>query len=197
MTKPKKKAAAKKKAPALAVAGSVLSFNMQDQQQINWCWAAVAASVGDFFAGQPTWDQCTIANQELMRSDCCDGGADGPCNVYGFLASSLNRVHCLKSWAIDQRAAFAAVCDEIDSSRPVCLRVAWRGGGAHFVAITGYSDRDPSLARVRIEDPVYRYHDIAWTDFLTAYAPAGSLQGDWTDTYYTTAPVAQAGGHDD
>ena len=58
---------------------------------------------------------------ELMRSDCCDGGAaDGPCNVYGFLASSLNRVHCLKSWAIDQCAAFAAVCDEIDSGRPVC-----------------------------------------------------------------------------
>jgi hypothetical protein len=196
MTKPKKKAA-RKKVPRAAGGAKVLAFAMQDQKQINWCWAAVAASVGDFFAGQPTWDQCTIANEELMRTDCCDGGATGPCNVYGYLASSLNRVHCLKSWAISQRAVFAAVCDEIDSGRPVCLRVAWRGGGAHFVAITGYSDRDPSLARMRIEDPFYPYHDIAWTDLLIVYAPAGSFQGDWTDTYYTMAPAAQAGGHDD
>ena len=70
MTKPKpKKKAAKKKTPAPPVAGRGLAFTMQDQKQIDWCWAAVAASVGDFFAGQPTWDQCAIANQQTGRPE--------------------------------------------------------------------------------------------------------------------------------
>jgi hypothetical protein len=180
-----------------AGAGHILIFTMQQEIQTNWCWAAVAASVGNYYAGQETWDQCTVANLELHRTDCCGSGGAGPCNVYGYLASALNRVDCLQNWAIAQRAVFEKVLCEIDHGRPVCVRVAWRGGGAHFVAITGYSNRDPEDARMLIQDPLFQYQDIPWIDFLDVYLPlpappAGSLQGDWTDTYYTQAQDGDA-----
>ncbi len=69
-----------------------LDFWMQHQQQTNWCWAAVATSVSHFFNPASTWTQCAVANGELNRNDCCGSGASGPCNVYGFLGSSLTRV---------------------------------------------------------------------------------------------------------
>ncbi|WP_428659162.1 C39 family peptidase [Reyranella sp.] len=171
-----------------------LTFIMQHEEQYNWCWAAVAASVGDYFTQAGTWKQCAVANLELRRNDCCAAGGDGPCNIYGYLASALNRVHCLQNWAIGQRVAFDVVVGEIDGGRPVCVRVAWRGGGAHFVAITGYSDPDPTIAHVLVQDPLFQYHDIAWSDFLDYYKPTGLHQGYWTDTYRTRAPeVAQDG----
>ena len=180
-------------APVVVGAGRILVFDMQHEEQNNWCWAAVAASVGNYYAEEEEWDQCTVANRELRREDCCGDGAAGPCNVYGYLASALNRVHCLQNWAIAHRATFDMVVGEINAGRPVCVRVAWRGGGAHFVAITGYSDPDPAIAQVLVQDPFYQYQDIAWSDFLIVYRPVGAQQGDWTDTYTTQAPVAQDG----
>jgi peptidase C39-like protein len=189
MTKAANKTATKKKkkapAPERIGAGKILAFVMQQEEQDNWCWAAVAASVGDYYAAQETWEQCEVANLELLRDDCCGDGAAGPCNVYGYLASALNRVHCLQNWQIAVRVAFAVVVGEINAGRPVCVRVAWRGGGAHFVVITGYDDPDPNVARVLIQDPYFQHQDIAWSDFLNVYRPVNTQPGDWTDTYLT------------
>jgi len=156
-----------------------LDFMMQHQQQTNWCWAAVSTSVALFYDPASTWTQCLVANGELGRTDCCGTGASGPCNVYGYLDTSLSRVGHLDHWA-GGTATFAAVEGEVDGGRPLCLRTAWSGGGAHFLAIIGYRILQNMLA---VDDPFYGKSDVSYTTFLTAYQGSGS----WTHTYYTEA----------
>src|SRR5918911_1240122 len=70
----------------------LLPFNMQPQQQTNWCWAATSTSVDHYYDPGSGWTQCGVADGELGRTDCCGAGAAGPCNVYGTLDTSLQRV---------------------------------------------------------------------------------------------------------
>lgn len=153
-----------------------LSFNMQQQTQSNWCWAAVSTSVAHYFDSASGWTQCAVADGELGRSDCCTpGGAGGPCNVYGFLDSSLDRVGHLDHWESGS-ATMATVSAECDEGRPVGVRTAWSGGGAHFLAIIAHLPGD----FYGVDDPIYGKSDISEATFKTAYQGSGS----WTHTYF-------------
>lgn len=154
-----------------------LDFSMQAQQQTNWCWAAVSTSVALFYDPASTWTQCAVANGELGRNDCCGTGASGPCNVYGFLGSSLNRVGHLASQT-GSSSTFATVRAEIDAGRPLGVRTAWSGGGAHFLCIIGYRIYEQMLA---VDDPWYGKSDVDYATFSSSYQGSGS----WTHSYFT------------
>ena len=156
-----------------------LDFAMQHQQQTNWCWAAVATSVSLFCDPASTWTQCTVANAELSRTDCCGDGASGPCNVYGFLDTSLTTVGHLDHWT-GSSSTFAELRTEIDAGRPLCARTAWSGGGAHFLAIIGYRILQEMLA---VDDPWYGKSDVSFATFGSSYQGTGT----WTHSYFTRA----------
>lgn len=155
-----------------------LSFNMQAQQQTNWCWAATSTSVSYFYDAGSTWTQCSVANAQVGRSDCCGTGASGPCNIYGYLDDALTR-----TGNFDHRdnsaATFQQVKTQINSGRPVGMRTAWSGGGAHFLALIGYLDDTTDY--VAVDDPIYGKSDVSWSTILSSYQGSGS----WTHTYYT------------
>jgi hypothetical protein len=157
-----------------------LSFQMQAQQQTNWCWAAVSTSVSHYYDASSTWTQCEVANGELGRTDCCAGGASTSCNVYGTLDTSLSRVGHLDHMA-SGAASFQSVDDEIDAGRPLGIRVAWSGGGAHFLAIIGYLE--DTVNYVAVDDPIYGKSDLTFDTLKTSYQGSGS----WTHSYYTKA----------
>jgi Papain-like cysteine protease AvrRpt2 len=157
-----------------------LSFQMQPQQQTNWCWAAVSTSVALYYDAASTWTQCSVANGELSRSDCCGSGAATACNVYGYLASALQRVGHLDHWD-GNAAVFQTVDDEVDAGRPIGIRVAWSGGGAHFLAIIGYLEDTQNY--VAVDDPIYGKSDVTYDTLKTSYQGSGT----WTHTYYTKA----------
>ena len=154
-----------------------LDFTMQHQQQTNWCWAAVSTSVALFYEPVSTWTQCAVANGELGRNDCCDAGAGGPCNVYGFLGSSLARVGHLDQ-IVNSSSDFTDVQTEVNAGRPLCARTEWAGGGAHFLAIIGYRVLDEMVA---VDDPWYGKSDVSYATFRSSYQGSGS----WTDSYFT------------
>jgi hypothetical protein len=157
-----------------------LSFQMQTQQQTNWCWAAVSTSVSHYYDASSTWTQCEVANGELGRTDCCAGGASTSCNVYGTLDTSLSRVGHLDH--MDANAAsFQSVDNEIDAARPLGIRVAWSGGGAHFLAVIGYLEDSQNY--VAVDDPIYGKSDLTYDTLTTSYHGSGS----WTHSYYTRA----------
>ena len=153
-----------------------LNFNMQPQQQSNWCWAATSTSVAAYWDPATTWTQCGVANGELGRADCCGAGASGACNVYGFLDTSLTRVGHFDH-IVGGTATVSQVSTEIDGSRPVGVRTAWSGGGAHFLCIIGYLPGN----FYGVDDPIYGKSDVSESTFKTAYQGSGS----WTHTYYT------------
>jgi len=161
----------------------LLDFSMQLQNQTNWCWAAVAASVGAYFAAAGAMLQCDVANGELGRTDCCGGGAAGPCNVYGLLASALNRVGHLRLWGYKKKATLAQIHSEIDALMPVCFRTASAGGGAHFIAVIGYLPGSAGFAGselVAVEDSWWGSSDLPYDQVMIGYR-----MGICTDTFYT------------
>jgi hypothetical protein len=157
-----------------------LDLKVPHQEQDNWCWAATSDGVSHYYDSSSGWTQCAIANSDLGRTDCCGSGANGACNVYGYLNQALATVGHFDRMA-EQVADFQAVDGEIDAKRPLGVRVAWSGGGAHFVAIGGYRERPEQY--VHVEDPWYGPSDVAYATLKSGYQGSGS----WTHTYWTKA----------
>ena len=78
-------------------------------------------------------------------------------------------------------AGFQAVDDETDAGRPLGVRVAWSGGGAHFLAIIGYLEDVQNY--VSVDDPIYGKSDVSYDTLRTSYQGSGT----WTHSYYTKA----------
>lgn len=164
---------------------NALEFDIQQQEKSKWCWAAIAVSVARFYNRSSKVTQCDVANAELRRDDCCSGAKD-ICDEYGYLASSLNRYGHLEKWAVLQPPTPAEIRGEIANNHPLCARVAWFEGGAHFVVIAGYAevlrpDGTYQIGGLAIADPWWGVSDMDFGDFPNAYAKCGRC----TDSYYT------------
>lgn len=175
-------------APELATVGGMdasgqpssnaIACPVQRQEQSQWCWAAVAASVSQYYDPAGEWTQCQLANVELGQQTCCLNGATRACNRPWRLDSALQRTDNLNRMTSNV-STLTEIHGEIDSSRPLALRIGWQGGGGHFVIVIGYSaGTDPLLS---IEDPLRGRRDITYSTLQTAYEGAGT----WTHSYYT------------
>lgn len=161
--------------------GTTLSFVMQHQEQDRWCWAAVTVSVFDFYKHSSGSLQCDVVNAELGRNDCCANPAG--CNQVGPLDRPLNRNHNLKVLK-SGATVFLTLNTEIENGRPLGCRIAWDGGGAHFVAVHGYSSQGFGAAAtnsIEIADPWYGSSSQNFSSFPRTYQGGGT----WTHSYFT------------
>jgi hypothetical protein len=170
-----------------------IDFTVQQQCHSNWCWAAVAASVVEYYDPASGTAQCEVANRDLRREDCCaaecgDGNVDF--NVTNVLASPLNRFHCFERLKRMRRAAPDEVLTEMTAGRPLCVRSVWAGGGAHFLVVVGYRRRGENDPVLSLADPYWGYSEYTYSRFSKHYQLTG---GEWTDTYFTRAPFVQKG----
>jgi hypothetical protein len=78
-------------------------------------------------------------------------------------------------------ATFRAVVVEVGAGNPVCARTAWAGGGAHFVALFGYTEGGGPVAvdTVSVGDPWYGNSDVPYLEFRDRYRGSGT----WTHSY--------------
>ncbi|MGE8414117.1 MAG: papain-like cysteine protease family protein [Pseudomonas sp.] len=159
-------------AEAAPLANARLNFNIQQQTQTNWCWAALSASVGNYYR-TGSWTQCGVANAELGRGTCCS--QPGPCNVYGYLDSALRTTGSYGGMRED-RMQMPAIENQIGMGRPVGLRCAWYGGGAHFLTIYGIDG-----GYVLVADSIFGYS----TRVLNSFPGTYNGGGNWTHTYFT------------
>jgi hypothetical protein len=157
-----------------------LAFTMHPQEQSNWCWAAVGVSVARFFNSSTIWqEQCDLTSQELVQVCCPTGTNPTGCNVPWYLDQALIRVGHYNPYQ-SRAASLNEIRAEIDSNRPLGVRIAWSSGGGHFVVVSGYST-SPVGDMVTIEDPVYGQSILLLSTFTTAYQGSGS----WTHSYWT------------
>jgi hypothetical protein len=163
--------------------GSLLGFDVEQQQQSNWCWAAVSVSVAQYYRRQTPWTQCTVAGAELNRSDCCGGGAGTGCNVVWYLDRALTRVQSLRIRNAGS-TPFADVQAEIAADRPLGCRIGWSTGGGHFVTIGGWMLAPDGTQYVDVFDPLYSYSQTTYQSFVSAYQGVGT----WTHSYFTQPP---------
>lgn len=156
------------------------NFTVEHQQQDNWCWAAVSTSISRFFNSQSTWTECSLANAELQRSDCCGAGGPVGCNIPWYLDTALTSTGNLASY---QRGTttFAEVQNQIAAKHPLGCRIGWQGDGGHFVALGGWVLAPDGTQYIDVYDPIYGFSQVTLATFSSAYQGNGS----WTDTYFT------------
>ncbi len=158
----------------------VLNFQPLAQTYGNWCWAACSTAIARFYDANTAWTQCLVANDQKGVSNCCtSAGGNAPCNTYGSLSEALKTVGHYVSHN-SSITSFADVEQEVLKGRPLGIRVAWSGGGAHFIAATGTEDDEC----VWIADSGGGTLSLVDYDTLkTAYRGSGS----WTNSYFTSA----------
>lgn len=132
-----------------------LAFIIQPQQQSEWCWAAVAASIANFYEGNKKVKQCDIVNKMLILDDCCDDGSSASCNQQFHLEPTLRRIRHLQRSQPGQ-PDFTQVVAEMTAGRPLAVRIVWSEGGGHAVVVYGVTDD----RKVQIADPANPNDDI-------------------------------------
>lgn len=157
-------------------AATVAMFEMQHQQQTQWCWSGVSTSTSIYYNVASTWTQCTLVNTALRQTTCCANG---------------NTVACNKPWSLDDALSITGnyvsmtsssepittIQSENNNKRPLGARIGWSGGGGHFVMLVGVGTGN----MIEVEDPWYGPSYISYTTFKNSYQGSGS----WTHSYFT------------
>jgi Papain-like cysteine protease AvrRpt2 len=154
-----------------------VNFSMQSQTQTQWCWSAVATSTSKFYNAASQWTQCSLANNQLGQSTCCQNGSTSACNQPWYLDRALTATGNLNGWQ-NGTVNEQILEGEIIRHFPVGIRIAWSGGGAHFIIVDGATTANST---VHVEDPIYGTSDIAYSTLSSSYQGTGS----WTHTYFT------------
>ena len=166
----------------LNMADQDVAFVIQRQEQNMWCWDATSVSVAKFYDPATMWTQCTLANAELNRNDCCVApGAVSPCNQGRWPDTALQRIGHLNE-RLNNALTTAQLGAEIAKSAPVVVNIAWQGGGGHIVALRGRSLRD-GAEWVKVADPWEGNSEIlvSYDEFRNRYQGTGT----WNVSYKT------------
>ena len=164
--------------------GSVVSspwkatgLRIERQAQTQWCWAAVGVGLSSLYDSAMPRRQCEVVSSEFGDDTCCSHGAANQCNKPWYLDRVLRRLGYLDS-IIRGAVSYQKVREEIETGRPVAIRVGWSGGGAHFLAIDAFNDHGETLG---IEDSWYGRSEVTFADLSFRYQQTGS----WSDTFLT------------
>ena len=157
-------------------------FQIEKQREDKWCWAAVSVSVDHYFSPGSASSQCRVARDVLGIAQCCSNPDD--CNTPARLQAGLSVVGRLKAILL-RPLQFNEIRREIDALRPVCVRIAWNGGGGHFVVISGYRLSASGAQLVEVADPLFPSSTVLYDVLISAYQnaqePLGG--GQWTATF--------------
>jgi Papain-like cysteine protease AvrRpt2 len=160
-----------------------MPFRMQTQEKNQWCWAAVAVSVRRYFEPFSTWNQTALATKVVSPTIAPGATYNNPdaLNQPAKLQVALKEVGNLRE-TLARRLTFDELQRELDAGRPVCLRIAWDGGGAHFVVISGYQVSTSGFRTVDVSDSLYPDSAREFDEFPSEY----QVGGEWTATYLVT-----------
>ena len=161
-----------------------LVFKMQQQLQSNWCWAATAASVSDYYYLRDTQANFQMGQEEIAKrclSDKIVWPPDLPTfktnwagNQCWTLLEALQTV--LHSAGPAQGPVlFEDVMGQIDQHCPVCCQIDV--GNGHFVALIGYKK---DTREVMVCDPLTPGNGWQLFDAFKQYGG-----GTWRETYFT------------
>lgn len=169
------------KLPCLVETECYLDITLGQQLKSRWCWASLASGIAGYYK---TMDilQVQLAD-ELVKSIDCEHEIYSledrqEKNVNFKLDAALKYVGCFSHWSAG-KPNFDRLKFEINQGRPLCVRLEWLNGGAHYVLIKGY---DWQKGTVLIDDPLHGLDRMPFEDFPEKYRISGAV---WTETYWT------------
>lgn len=151
------------------------------QKQTEWCWAACADMVLDFYQ-DPNVDQCHLANSAsgAAGGTCCANPTSQTCNrpLSDAEISQLWTTHGIQRIPRASQVAFLEIQIEITAGRPV--EVAWsRNVGDHLVIVHGWRVTSAG-EEVYVNDPA-KGGGEGWMSFLDLRTARGT--GFWDSTW--------------
>ena len=171
-----------------------LNFPHEHQQHSNWCWAAVACMVADYYDGiggsssSGNCQQCVVVNTAFERSDCCDSSpfdAYTVCNQPWYLNISLGIVGHLNTW-FGGMLDYSGIQDQINRCRPFGIRLDY-GTWGHFIAAFGFEVSYEGGFGIYISDPWPEAGGYTYSQVLNESAayPITEYAAGWSHTYLT------------
>jgi hypothetical protein len=157
----------------------VQNYTEQPEGPDQWCWASTTISISLCYNPASSWTQCQLVNKALGRTDCCASGASTGCNQPWYPDKALQITGNLAN--ILGPLDIGTIKAEVDSQRPISVKIDWYGSGSHNVTIVGYDDDDDNNPTVDIEDPFYGPS----THYLNSFPITYQLGGNWTASYLT------------
>jgi hypothetical protein len=161
-------------------------MDMERQEQTNWCWAAVAASLHNFLNTAGAVSQGQVATPVLRDEGQIPAGVDcsatpGLCNYPAALHHALTVTGNLEDngFLKKKHLGFSSIVSWVNADLPVGARIVWASGGAHFVVVDGYRQLASGARQVHVQDPLGEPSFQDYNDFVADYPPDGS----WQDTY--------------
>lgn len=155
------------------------TFTIQQQQQTNWCWAALTSSVNDFY-GSAARSQGELANWAFKTTSCTQTPVGNTCNQAYNTSLALAHVNHLKK-TTEAALDLAAVKAELPGN-PIGAGIRWASSNVgHAVALTACAG-DGDKATVTVQDP----GKASVTHMPFAKFPGGQFKGaDWKRTFTT------------
>lgn len=160
-----------------------LNVPMIKQTESNWCWAACADMVTDYY-GNAGLAQCDFANLLFGFNLCCSAPSSALCNS-GCQLNDVSKVlshYGINSSLTQSNVSFSTLDFEILNSRPVEVAYYWLdsqgqivGGHVALVIQTGVVNGQQA---VRVNDPAYGSGGVLYSNLITAYG-----QGTWVATW--------------
>jgi hypothetical protein len=202
--------------PATAAAStSRLDVRIQAQLGTNWCWAAVAASVSEFYTrhgGGTTYTQCQLASRVLSdpppavaAGACCasHGGQQMPgcpgltkrynqeaqpktaLHTIGHLQEPVTEINPPDTPPPD----FFTIQHEIKGGRPVCVRFQFSDSGdtgdAHLLIICDAVAVPGGPNVLVLDDPEYAQSGPVTQSVEALPTTYRNRSGAWTHAYFT------------
>jgi hypothetical protein len=175
--------------------GATLNVPQIMQEQSNWCWAACAVMVFQYYGINAGTQQCDLANYLSGQTYCCTPATfppTDPCNQPCPVSPIDNISGVYSHYGVTCARAtgpitFSAIQSEIGANRPIELFFAWNTGGGHVVLVVGWGS-DANGDYVRVNDPNAGSGGVTYAQLL-AYT-TGSAFGSWNFTWTGIQPVA-------
>ncbi|KGD99617.1 papain-like cysteine protease family protein [Rhizobium sp. YS-1r] len=160
-----------------------LSFEMQMQQRSNWCWAATASSISQYYEPDDYISQDEIVGRAFGFPK--PWVSEESWNREETMLTGLRVVGCDSS-TYPGSAELRQAMRQLDRGNPVCVQIKWPLTGGHAVVIHGCWLDENGEDHFLIGDPCFDYSFPApGRELRNDYLEYG---GRWVQTYHVRAP---------
>jgi hypothetical protein len=159
------------------------SFPVELQEMSNWCWAASASALSNFYSlsGQSMQRQIVAG---VLQVPACEGSAlSAACNETADFTDVLGFVSHLQSPALDSTLDSGTLIAQLSANNPVGCQMNIPGIGGHIVVVVAAVQDFSGNLFVTVADPADGTLPLMTFDQLrTNYRGNG---GQWVRTYLT------------
>ena len=160
-----------------------ISVTRREQQETNWCWAAVSQMIGAHYYGLLTQRQIVI---NVLGAEYNQGASDA--QVRQAIAFAINNKYNVTT---RNSLSYEKIQKYISTSKLMGIKMVWNSGGAHALVLSGYSadGKVISVHNSKYIDSVYVDSEIELQQYFKKSSESKKRVG-LTNSFFMPRPRA-------